>query len=64
MRKALLIKMEEKGDKKLKTSGLMPPHERLDYLLELIRLSKGFKKFKGKITDSWAVNNFTLSRKA
>jgi len=60
MRKALLISMEEKRNKKSQAS-LIPQDKRLDYLLELLKFSKGFKK--DKTEEPWTVNNFTLSRK-
>jgi hypothetical protein len=62
MKKAILVNLEDKSAKRYKTAALQSPHERLEYLFELIKLSKRFVSDKPKIaTDTSLV--YILSRK-
>ncbi len=50
MRKAILVDLRKKKDKQYEDSLSLQPHERIDYLFELIKLSKGFGSQK-KLSD-------------
>jgi hypothetical protein len=62
MRKALLVDIESKKDSQRESAAKIPKHNRIEYMIELIRFSKKFNPNR-KSSEHEGYQFFVLNRK-